>query len=575
MRPKSRPLTLTGESPRAGFSGRISSVPRKTTAHKLFHIGALCSALLILLLLAGTADLIVGYRHAAAWVDHTTQVITEIRATRGLLTGTRPLSGSVLQVKVSTILDQFDRVAALTGDNPRQVPNVAEFRSIFFNGPARKPALTDADVASATTVLDRMQHQEENLLVKRVALQTQITRWGFLAGASLCCALLTIGLLTAFGLRRELGRRARAEAALVRDKEELTRYTAELAQVSAGSKLIQAARDERQLHRVVEQVMRELVPASVGYFAVIADPNDPVEICGAWGYDTPPAPFFPAECMALQLGTPIHRRNGVIHIDCAHEQDAGRDHLCIPVHGASGHMGVLHVAAREQLSDKRIDVISVFAGHVGLGLSNLRMREALRQQSVRDSLTGLSNRRYFDDSLRREMAAANRHGVPLSVVLLDVDYFKQLNDTQGHTAGDHALHGIARILTSSFREGDVVCRYGGEEFSLILPGTSVDQAWSRAEFCRTVIESANLQSGGRSLGSVTVSMGIAGSGEFGTPQEIIRAADAALYHAKRTGRNAAWICSDLPTALPTIPATAIHANWRALEEGVALPIPVA
>lgn len=544
----------------------------RTTAHKLFRLGVSCSAGLILLLLTGTAILIVDYLDAAHWVDHTTQVITEIRSTHGMLPGTQALSGSVLDVRLSTVLDQFGRVASLTSDNQRQQANVAEFRSVFLAGSSRKTAVTADDIASANAILDRMQHQEENLLVHRVARQSQITRWGAFAATGLCSALLAVGLIAGFALRRELRRRAEAEAALVRDKEELTRYTEELARVSAGSKLIQAARDEAQLYKTVEQVMRELIPGSRGYFALLGIPDGAIEICGAWGYQTRPATFTPDDCMALQLGTAAHRRNSIMPVECAHARGEQGDQLCVPVHGASGYMGVLHVATSEGLSDKRIQVISVFAAHLGLGLTNIRMRDSLRQQSVRDALTSVFNRRYFDETLRREMSAATRHGVPLAVLMIDVDYFKRLNDTHGHTAGDDALKGVARFLMTCFRESDVICRYGGEEFGIILPGSTLEQAYTRAEFCRGTIASARMQSDGRGLGMITISIGVAVSTEFGDPLHLVRAADAALYQAKRMGRNVTWTCTNTTVSFPSLPGAAAQKPWLAEDDGATLAI---
>lgn len=547
----------------------------RTNAHKLFRAGATASAVLVLLLLAGMANLLVNYVHATRWVNHTCEVIEEIRGTRALLGGTQVLSSGPFQIKMRSIREQFDQVAALVSDNPGQQPNITQFRAIFPADATGKAGLSADDITNANRILDRMQRQEDRLLLDRVAVQARVTRYAALATGGFCVLLLSIGIVTGLALRRELRRRARAEAELVRDKDELTRYTEELARVAAGSKLIQAARDEQQLHKLVEQIMRELVPSSRGYFALVGSPSEAVEICGVWGYDAPPPSFVPSDCMALQLGTPTHRRNSVIPIDCAHAHDKHGDHLCLPVHSANGNLGVLHVATADKLSEKRIHVISVFAAHVGLGLTNIRMREVLRLQSVRDSLTGLYNRRYFDETLRREIAAAVRHGVPLAVLMLDVDHFKRLNDTQGHAAGDDALAGVARLLTNCFRESDVICRYGGEEFGLLLPGSTLEQAYARAEFCRSIIESAQLQSGGKNLGLLTVSIGVAVSTEFSDPVQIVRAADAALYQAKRMGRNSTWACTSTTAPFPSVPSSAVQHPWHQHDDSPGLPIATA
>jgi diguanylate cyclase (GGDEF)-like protein len=121
----------------------------------------------------------------------------------------------------------------------------------------------------------------------------------------------------------------------------------------------------------------------------------------------------------------------------------------------------------------------------------------------------------------------------------------------------------------------VICRYGGEEFGLILPGSTLEQAYARAEFCRDIVESTQLQSAGRSIGTVTVSIGVAVSTEFSDPLQIVRAADAALYQAKRMGRNGTWACTNASMPFPCVPTSAIQHPWHSHEESPALPIATA
>lgn len=526
----------------------------RTSAQKLVRTGVISSGVLILLLFAGTVGLILNYMRATRWVNHTTEVIAEIRGSRGLLPGTPMLSDEVLRVKVSSILDQFGKVAELTRDNPVQQRNAADFRAIFSGlGPGGiRTAYSPSEIAAADALLDRMQHEEEGLLIQRVEVQAQATRDGALLGCVLCLVLLILGATTGLALSREFQKRAAAEAALLRDKNELTRYTQELALVSAGSRMIQAARDEEQVNVVVAQVMRELVPGSSGYFGVVSPSSDIVEICCYWGDVEPPSAFLPSECLALQLGRPIHRSESRPRVDCAHVRQIEGDYACIPVQGPQGQIGVLHAAAAATIDTQHSDGIGLFAAHVGLGLTNLRMREALRSQTVRNALTGLFNRRYFDETLRRELAVAARNNMPLAVLMMDIDHFKKLNDAHGHAAGDDALRVLGQLIRSSFREGDVACRYGGEEFGVILPGADLKQAGARAESLRKRLAETDLGGEGTSHMRITISIGVAGSEEFQEPETIVRAADTALYQAKRMGRNATWVCSDRPGMLPSI-----------------------
>lgn len=513
----------------------------------------IAAAVLILLLLGGTANLTLSYLRAETWVGHTTEVIEQIRDTREMLPGTQALSGAALRVKVNSLLRQFGTVAELTRDNPREVQNVADFRAIFTtaNGGTRAQ-FSAQDIAGADAILDHMQHEEEMLLIQRIGVQSTATRRGAMVGLALCGALLLLGIVTVVALRSEFEKRAAADRALTNERDELTEHTRELAMVSTGSRMLQAASDEDQANEIVGQVMRDLAPDSRGYFAAVSPSNDLVEICASWGWEPEPPPFAPADCLALQMGRTFHRSASSIRVECRHAIAQSGDSLCIPVQSAAGHIGVLHVATPDVIDRKRCDVIEVFAAHIGLELANLRMREALRSQTVRDPLTNLFNRRYFDETLSRELLAVARHGSTLAVLMVDVDHFKRLNDSQGHTAGDEALRTFARLVRATFRDSDVLCRYGGEEFAVILPDADLAHAFERAESLRRLVEETELFSGKTAMGNITISIGIAASPEFNDSDALVRAADAALYQAKQMGRNATWVCSNQDLALPAL-----------------------
>lgn len=164
--------------------------------------------------------------------------------------------------------------------------------------------------------------------------------------------------------------------------------------------------------------------------------------------------------------------------------------------------------------------------------------ERLQQESIRDPLTGLYNRRYLEDCLERETQRAVRaqHGV--GVIMFDLDHFKKFNDTHGHEAGDEVLRVTARLLIKNVRAEDIVCRYGGEELLIILPTADLKTAYARADRIRERMHELNVLRHGQSMGRITVSGGVAALPEHGTsPKELIKAADAALYRAKREGRD--------------------------------------
>ena len=165
------------------------------------------------------------------------------------------------------------------------------------------------------------------------------------------------------------------------------------------------------------------------------------------------------------------------------------------------------------------------------------LHETLREQAIRDPLTGLYNLRFLSESMKREIAQASRENNPLSVVLMDIDHFKNFNDTYGHRAGDEILRALGKMLSTQTRTGDIACRYGGEEFMVIMPSAHPAEAFKRAEQWRVAFESTRIDNKGELL-SATISAGVATFPDHGsTDDEVWRAADNALYSAKSAGRN--------------------------------------
>jgi diguanylate cyclase (GGDEF)-like protein len=177
------------------------------------------------------------------------------------------------------------------------------------------------------------------------------------------------------------------------------------------------------------------------------------------------------------------------------------------------------------------------AERISLALANLRLREILRGQSLRDPLTGLFNRRYMEESLERELRRAARNNHSVALLMLDVDHFKRFNDTFGHQAGDTLLRSLGDFLTKRTRGQDSACRYGGEEFSIILSGVSVEAAKKRAELLREDLKHLTIEHVGQVLGSVTLSIGVAAFPGHATSEALLKAADQALYRAKAEGRD--------------------------------------
>src|SRR5437016_2499923 len=197
-------------------------------------------------------------------------------------------------------------------------------------------------------------------------------------------------------------------------------------------------------------------------------------------------------------------------------------------------------------------IASALAEQIALTIANIDLHETLRAEATRDPLTGLPNRRHMQEFLAREIHRARRRQSPLAAMLLDIDHFKRYNDTYGHPAGDEALRFVAETLLASVRAEDLACRYGGEEFVLLLPECSLHQAVSRAEEIRNRLRSLYEERAGELPQVITASIGVAAFPETTDNADLlIKCADEALYEAKRAGRDRVGIAQTARSAAAT------------------------
>ena len=233
--------------------------------------------------------------------------------------------------------------------------------------------------------------------------------------------------------------------------------------------------------------------------------------------------------------------------------------MCIPLLTQGEVFGVFHVASSlaEDLQDiwSVVRVAKATAKGIELAMSKIRLRERLREQAFRDPLTDLYNRRYMEESLQRELKRARRSRTPISMLVVDVDHFKRLNDSRGHDAGDEVLRRLAEAFTASIRDSDIACRYGGEEFTLVLPDCDAKVAARKADRIRRRVEELVVPYGDAEIQNVTVSIGVATTGgdDGWSGRDLFRAADRALYAAKNAGRNRVIVYRQRGQPLSTIP----------------------
>ena len=325
---------------------------------------------------------------------------------------------------------------------------------------------------------------------------------------------------------------------------ELQQQADELSKLREMADLIQSCTTLEEAYRIIGSFAQRLFSASSGAAFMLNASRNLVEATTVWGSITPEEEVFqPEDCWALRRTKPNLVDTLHSTLKCAHVKgEAQGGYLCLPLTAQGETFGTLHLrdAANKgaQRLSNRSNLIELFAEQVALTLGNLKLRETLRSQSIRDPLTGLFNRRYLEETLAREERRAARAGSPIGLIVFDVDHFKRLNDTHGHDAGDAVLRALGGLLQTHVREGDIACRYGGEEFVIALPGASIEIARERAEALRDVTEKLASLIPGRSVEKVTISLGVAGYPDHGaTWQEAIQAADKALYRAKQGGRN--------------------------------------
>ncbi len=279
----------------------------------------------------------------------------------------------------------------------------------------------------------------------------------------------------------------------------------------------------------------QLLPGTCGALYVREAGQELYAALAEWGDAPPSVGAIKAEdCWALRRGKVHAVSPGGPAIPCRHA-GAPDQSLCVPLAASGKSIGLLHVTG---LAEEGHAFAVSMAEHIGLALSNLMLRSDLRQLSIHDPLTGLFNRRYMEETLEIEIRRAERSERPVGLIMLDLDHFKMFNDRFGHAAGDELLRALGDLLRARLRAGDIACRYGGEEFVLILPDAGEEVAVQRAEDIRQHAQALDVRSQDRQLGRVTVSLGVAVHPVHGrTRADLLAAADSALYRAKEAGRD--------------------------------------
>lgn len=327
------------------------------------------------------------------------------------------------------------------------------------------------------------------------------------------------------------------------------------------NKMIQVCKTSQEVYQVMDHYFLLFFPGTAGALHIHDKEENCLTAVLCWGAPTDsPDPFNTEDCWALRQGNPYLYVSDETQPLCAHitGRPEPAESLCIPLMVGDGVLGLLQILIPGSSATRRSGealhrlksrkgLARMIAEHLSLALVNLRLQESLQQQSIRDPLTGLYNRRFLNESLKREAHSMKRYGYDVGILMVDVDHFKEVNDQYGHECGDQVLKALGHFLSDSIRGNDIACRYGGEEFVLILLKTGQTELIQKArDLCRSVAETLTIPWHGASL-AITVSAGVSLCSPGQSIEIALNTADKALYTAKHQGRNqAVWLAMPNP-----------------------------
>ncbi|WP_260735132.1 sensor domain-containing diguanylate cyclase [Tunturiibacter lichenicola] len=502
------------------------------------------------------------------WLDHSHSVLTSLQ------TEAQRLDRVSYEIQLYEATgDKADKLAAQTAavslhagalnleslqnDNPSQMRHLQELDSEVrdlnqaIDGIERPGVVPERLIQDCRRTINAEQEEERGLLRQRSDESQDSRDRSLLSGAGyLGFSLFVVIALFAFLLRDAVRRRS-FERQISDANDQLEATIEELERRGAEAILLKEARDELQLCVTAKEAQecavrhfRELVPGSCGATLIINNSRSMLEMAATWNDPAALADAFEMDaCCGLRAGRLRWRRPGQSELHCSHFVGSPPDnYVCIPLAAQGDTLGFVFLSfpTREiaGLAGRRMQMVQEMVELASMAIAGLNLRAKLESQSIRDGLTSLFNRHFMEIALEREVQRAARRHTSLAVLMLDVDHFKVFNDTFGHEAGDMVLRRIAECFQQTIRSEDIVCRYGGEEFVILLPEITEELALAKANTIRHNVSGLRMKLKEEALRSVSVSIGLA---MYPAPArdatDLLRMADHALYDAKRGGRD--------------------------------------
>ncbi|WP_353072676.1 GGDEF domain-containing protein [Tunturiibacter gelidoferens] len=553
----------------ATFGDQIRSTPLKPS--RVIPLLVVCAVCAIVFTCAGGFIVYTNTQHlisARNWLDHSNSVLTSLQTEAQRLDRV----GYEIQLYEATG-DAAEKLAAQTAavslhagvlnlesllnDNASQMRHLQDLDTQVRNltkaidGFERPGVVPERQIQDCRRSINTVQEEERGLLRQRSDESQNSRDRSLLSGAGyLGFSLFVVIVLFAFLLRDAVRRRSfERRISLANDQLEAT--IEELERRGAEAILLKNARDELQLCVTAKEAQgcavrhfRELVPGSSGATLIINNSRSMLEVAATWNDPSALSDAFDMDaCCGLRAGRLRWRRPGQSELHCSHFAGSGpENYVCIPLAAQGDTLGFVYLSFPSKeiadLADGRMQLVQEMVELASMAIAGLNLRAKLESQSIRDGLTSLFNRHFMEIALEREVQRAVRRHTSLAVLMLDVDHFKAFNDTFGHEAGDVVLRKVAECFQQSVRSEDVVCRYGGEEFVILLPEITEELALAKANTIRHNVNRLRMKFKAEVLRPVSVSIGLA---MYPAPArdatDLLRMADHALYDAKRGGRD--------------------------------------